>query len=121
MAYHAVCSAASIRASRDPAATDETSVGSLPGRTWKFWKTAICSASTWPGTTPSATNSRAVVVADLNGDGRADLAVANSNGTVSVLLGNAGGTFGTAQAFPTDGNSSRSPRATSTGTGRPIW
>jgi hypothetical protein len=31
-------------------------------------------------------------MADFNGDGRADLAVGNSNG-VSVLLGNADGTY----------------------------
>src|ERR1019366_2828450 len=35
----------------------------------------------------------AVVVGDFNGDGRADLAVANYNNHVSVLLGNGDGTF----------------------------
>src|SRR5688572_13497401 len=43
---------------------------------------------------PAGANPQAVASADLNGDGRLDLAVANySDGTVSVLLGNAGGTF----------------------------
>src|SRR5260370_31211038 len=37
---------------------------------------------------------RAIVTADFNGDGRLDLAVANFySGNVSVLLGNADGTF----------------------------
>jgi len=44
---------------------------------------------------------RVVTVADLNGDGKADLVVANANcgignGTVSVLLGTGNGTFQTA-------------------------
>jgi hypothetical protein len=42
----------------------------------------------------------AVAVGDFNGDGRADLAVANySDGTVSVLLGNGDGTFAPQQTF----------------------
>ena len=47
---------------------------------------------------PVAGNMQAVVTADFNGDGRLDLAVANfSSNTVSVLLGNANGTFQAAQ------------------------
>ena len=46
-----------------------------------------------------------VVVADVNGDGKPDLVVANSgSGSVSVLLGNGGGTFQAQQTFAT-GNS----------------
>ena len=48
------------------------------------------------GTTPSS-----AAVADLNGDGKADLAVANSDGnSVSVLLGNGTGGFTAAPGSP---------------------
>lgn len=41
-----------------------------------------------------------VAIGDLNGDGKRDLAVANSSsGNVSVLLGNGAGGFGTATSF----------------------
>jgi hypothetical protein len=41
-----------------------------------------------------------VAIADLNADGRSDLAVANNNsGTVSVLLGNGDGSFGSETEF----------------------
>src|SRR5947209_9285209 len=44
----------------------------------------------------------AVVTADFNGDGRLDIAVANnSDSTVSILLGNADGTFQAARNFAT--------------------
>jgi hypothetical protein len=43
---------------------------------------------------------RSLAIGDLNGDGRPDLVVANrSTGTVSVLLGQAGGTFGPDTGF----------------------
>src|SRR5262249_45535990 len=49
---------------------------------------------------------RWVAVADLNGDGKADLAVANhssSSNPVSVLLGNGDGSFGGQQTVAADG------------------
>jgi hypothetical protein len=51
---------------------------------------------------PVGANPQAVVTGDFNGDGRPDLAVANfSSNTVSILLGNAQGTFQAAQNFAT--------------------
>lgn len=42
-----------------------------------------------------------LAAADLNGDGRPDLAACNGNGTASVLLGNGDGSLQTHQDFPT--------------------
>src|SRR5208282_3423101 len=51
---------------------------------------------------PNTSNPYAIAVGDFNGDGKLDLAVANSgNGTVSVLLGN--GTFGADTTYSTGG------------------
>ncbi len=44
-----------------------------------------------------------VAVADVNGDGKPDIVVANNSGTVGVLLGNGDGTFQTAVAFGSGG------------------
>ena len=51
---------------------------------------------------PAGLNAHALLTADLNGDGRLDLAVLNySSNTVSVLLRNANGTFQAPQNFAT--------------------
>ena len=48
------------------------------------------------------TGPQAVVTADLNGDGHLDLITANAgSNNISVLLGNANGTFGAAQTYAT--------------------
>jgi autotransporter-associated beta strand protein len=53
-------------------------------------------------TLPVENGPQSVVLADVNGDGRADLIVANSNGPdVSLLIGNGDGTFKAAQNLTT--------------------
>src|SRR5437870_489925 len=54
------------------------------------------------GTFSTGTMPLAVVLADVNGDGKLDLALANhGSNTVSVLLGNGDGTFAAKQDFAT--------------------
>src|SRR5262245_44052890 len=52
-----------------------------------------------PADYPVGASPQAVVAADFNHDGVPDLAVDNSNSTVSVLLGNGDGTFQPARDF----------------------
>jgi len=56
-----------------------------------------------PVTYNSGGSTMSVAVADLSGDGKADLVVANLEGTVAVLLGNGDGTFQPAVNYPTVG------------------
>ncbi len=63
-----------------------------------------------------------VAVGDFNGDGKADLAVANyTSNNVSVLLGNGNGTFQAAVNYAAGSGPSRWRSGTSTETARPTW
>src|SRR5271170_3639957 len=54
-----------------------------------------------PPSYPAGNAPDAVVVADLNNDGKLDIVTANFNsGTISVLLGNGNGTFKTQVTYP---------------------
>ncbi|MGA2131844.1 MAG: VCBS repeat-containing protein [Bryobacteraceae bacterium] len=50
-----------------------------------------------------ATKPAAVAVADFNGDGKPDLAVAQHGGSVGILLGDGKGHFGEAVSYPAGG------------------
>lgn len=63
-------------------------------------------------------SSESVAVADVNGDGKPDVVVANS-GNVGVLLGNGDGTFQTAVIYSTGGDTSSVAVADVNGDGKP--
>ena len=70
------------------------------------------------------TEPRALAVADFNGDGKLDIAVANyGSNNVGVLLNAGNGTFpATATTYGTNGSGPRAWRpATSTATASPTW
>jgi hypothetical protein len=61
-----------------------------------------------PAAYPVGTNPSSVVVADFNGDGKPDIAVANrGSGNVSILLGSGNGTFQAAVNFVAGGGPQR--------------
>ena len=60
------------------------------------------------------------IAADLNGDGKTDLAGAGAN-AVSVMLGNGDGTFRPKTDFPVGARRRPWPRVISTATARWIW
>ena len=68
----------------------------------------------------AGTNPTSVVLSDFNGDGKADLAVANyHDGTVSVLLGNGDGTFRAAVSYAVGANPFSAAVGDFNGDGRP--
>jgi hypothetical protein len=60
-----------------------------------------------------------MIVADLNGDGRPDLAVANGNGLTISVLQNVGNTFAPAVGFGVGGPSSGIVAGDFNGDGKP--
>jgi hypothetical protein len=54
---------------------------------------------------PTAVSPNSVIGADLDGDGKVDLVVADSGGKVSVLLGNGNGSFAARVDYPSDAGS----------------
>ena len=65
-------------------------------------RTRATAPSPPPSTTRQAAGPHAVAVADLDGDGKPDLAVTGyDDGTVSVLLNNGDGTFAAPRRYPT--------------------
>ncbi len=77
----------------------------------------VTTANSTPGTTPLA-----VAAGDFNGDGKEDLATADSSGKVSILLGNGDGTYQAATSYLTGGAQPLpSLSRTSTVMVRPTW
>src|SRR5205814_1534227 len=82
----------------------------LPARAYPFLIAAAAAASLAPvysrarlapPAVTAGTQPIAVLAADLNRDGKPDLAVANrADGTISVVLGNGDGTFQAQKTFP---------------------
>jgi len=54
------------------------------------------------------TSANSVAVADVNGDGKPDLVVANGDGSVGILLGNGDGSFQAAMSYGSGGTSASS-------------
>jgi hypothetical protein len=76
--------------------TSDDTISVLLGNGDGTFQSQQAAPSPAPGTRPFA-----VAVADLNGDGRPDIVTANRGAdSVSVLLSNSDGTFGTRETFP---------------------
>src|SRR6185503_19193300 len=66
------------------------------------------------------TNPNSLAVGDFNGDGKADLAIANfASNNISVMLGNGDGSFQAAQSFPAGVNPAFIGIADLNGDGKP--
>jgi uncharacterized repeat protein (TIGR01451 family) len=105
------------RAFRKPPKPMTCPVGVALGLLTLLLGAAVAAASPTPVTFSAPTTYESggpwpftVAVADLNGDGRQDLAAVNSGfpSSVSVLLGDGDGGFGSATPYPTDGSFSYS-------------
>ncbi len=92
--------------------TDNNSIRDLSGNALVPPNAGVSYASQVTYATGSSTAPYSVISADVNGDGKPDLITTNNGaGTVSILLGGAGGTFGT----PTQFSTGTSPRSVAAG------